>query len=293
MDDPENLWYFPAMQRHQNIPTWNLYGEQAPLPDILHIERIVDRAAGLDWQIAPHRHVHLHQVFLLLSGDALLTFNGQTVRANPPQLMNMPRGHGHGFAFSAGTEGYVLTMPAADFPELFGLHAETRATLDHPFLATAPASLPILFRNLATLHADHLPLRPLRLRAAALALFCEIAACGAQESGTKGRDPRMTRFEELVREHLRDGWLIGQYCRALALSDRHLRRLCQEQTGLSAHSFIEATRLREACRLLAYTRMRVQEVGFALGFDDPAYFARSFRRGMGMSPQDYRKHLES
>ena len=67
--------------------------------------------------------------------------------------------------------------------------------------------------------------------------------------------------------------------------------MCLTLTGLSAHALIETTRLREACRLLAYTRMQVQEVGFATGFDDPAYFARAFRRGMGLSPGDYRARL--
>ena len=292
MDNPEKDWHFPAMEKLQKIPAWNLYGEQAPLPDILHIERIVDRAAGLDWHISPHRHVHLHQVFLLMSGAARLEMMGQSLTAAPPQVMNMPRGHVHGFAFSAGTEGYVLTLPATDFPELLGLQAEARAVLERPFIAPAPEGLLAMFTQLATLHAGHTALRRLRLRAAALTLFCSVAECGNAGADADDGDPRLQRFEDLVREHLRDGWQLAQYARALALSDRHLRRLCHETTGLSAHRFIEATRLREACRLLAYTRMRVQEVGFALGFDDPAYFARSFRRGMGMSPQEYRKHLE-
>jgi AraC-like DNA-binding protein len=38
--------------------------------------------------------------------------------------------------------------------------------------------------------------------------------------------------------------------------------------------------------------MRVQDVGFALGYDDPAYFARVFRRATGLSPGDYRARLE-
>ena len=290
MDNSEKDWHFSDMTKAQKIPVWNLYGEQAPLPDILHIERIVDRAAGLDWHISPHRHVHLHQVFLLLSGEALLEMNGQTQKASPPQVVNMPRGHAHGFGFSAGTEGFVLTLPATDFPELFGPQSDARARLDQPFVVAAPDDLRAMFHRLAALHAEHGPLRRLRLRAAALALFCTVADCGG-EGGED--DPRMSRFEDLVREHLRDGWQLTDYARALAVSDRHLRRLCHEKTGQSAHGFIEATRLREACRLLAYTRMRVQEVGFALGFDDPAYFARRFRRGMAMSPQEYRRQLEA
>lgn len=291
MDDASKNWYFSAMAGAK-IPSWQLYGEQSPFPDLIHIETITDRAAGLDWQIAPHRHVHLHQVFLILSGEACLSIDGKMLRGDPPFLMNMPRGRVHGFGFAAGTQGYVLTLPAADFPELFGPEAETRASLDQPFVADGGRA-ERHFSDIARLHAAPDPLRRLKLRAAALALCCAVAEAGGEGPGQplEGNE-RIARFEELIRAHLADGWQLADYAHALTVSERHLRRLCLAATGLSAHGFLETTRLREACRLLAYTRMRAQEVGFALGFDDPAYFARAFRRGMGMSASEYRRRLE-
>jgi AraC family transcriptional activator of pobA len=47
----------------------------------------------------------------------------------------------------------------------------------------------------------------------------------------------------------------------------------------------------EAQRSLAYTRMSVAEVGYTLGFEDPAYFSRAFRRHYGQSPSEYRQGL--
>lgn len=286
---PKN-WHYSAMMTVK-IPSWQLYGEQSPFPDLVHIETITDRAAGLEWQIAPHRHLHLHQVFLVLVGEVRLSIDGKTQRGVPPLLMNMPRGHVHGFGFAAGTQGFVLTLPAADFPELFGPEAATRAALEAPFVAGA-GNTEHLFQNIARLHATPDPFRRLRLRAAALTLCCAVAEAGGERPERSDGDARMARFEELIRAHLADGWQMADYATALAVSERHLRRLCLAATGLSAQGFLEATRLREACRLLAYTRMRAQEVGFALGFDDPAYFARAFRRGMGMSCSEYRRRLE-
>lgn len=176
MDDPGNLWYFPAMDAQpQKIPSWQLYGEDSPFPDLLHIERIRDRAAGLDWRIAPHRHLHLHQIFLVTSGQVVLTINGAATEATPPVQINIPRGTVHGFAFSAGTEGYVLTLPATDFPELFGATAETAALLDRPFAAGASPAVLRAFDALGDLHGQTGPLRRLRLRAAAVSLSCAVA----------------------------------------------------------------------------------------------------------------------
>ena len=173
MDDTGIIWYFPAkMAQKHKIPSWQLYGEDSPFPDILHIEKIIDRAAGLDWQIGPHRHLHLHQIFLILSGQVRLTLDGAPTPAAPPVLLNIPRGTVHGFSFSAATEGYVLTLPAADFPELFGPQAETLTHLNRPFTAAAPSDIVAPFDAIAALHALPGPLRRLRLRAAALSLCC-------------------------------------------------------------------------------------------------------------------------
>lgn len=294
MDEAGNIWYFSAIMTLQyKIPSWQLYGEESPFPDLLHVEKIVDRAAGLGWRIAPHRHLHLHQLFLVLSGQVHLTVDGARIDAAPPVLMNIPRGAVHGFAFSAGTEGYVLTLPAADFPELFGATSDALPLLGRSFAASAPARLAEAFAAIAALHAAPGPLRRLRLRATAISLCCMAAeAAGPGEPAPETGDPRIGQFGALIRGKLAERWFLTDYAKALAVSERHLRRLCLEATGLTAHRFIETIRLREACRLLAYTRMRVQEVGFAVGFDDPAYFARAFRRGMGMSPGEYRDRLE-
>ncbi len=291
MDDPGIFRYFSAM--HTPIPAWQLYGESSPFPDLLHIERIVDRAAGLDWRIAPHRHHGLHQIFLISHGSIRLALDGETRAPALPAVLNIPRGTVHGFAFAAGTEGSVLTLPAADFPELFGPGTETAAALARTFVTLPPVGLGAAMDALGTLHATPGPLRRLRLRAAAIALCCTLAEAAPQvETPGTTADPRLSRLEQRVRGMLAQPLRLPDLARDMGLSERHLQRLCRQATGLSAHGFIVQVRLREACRLLAYTRMRVQEVGFALGFNDPAYFARAFRRGTGLSPAAYRARLE-
>jgi AraC family transcriptional activator of pobA len=292
MDGGHDFWHFPAMNRPLSpIPAWQLYGEETPFPDLLHIERIIDRAKGLDWRIDPHRHVQLHQIFLLLSGQIATTVEGTAWQVTTPCLLNIPRLTTHSFAFSAGTEGFVLTLATADFPELFASGQPAARALSLAFPAKAPAGVAEVFARLHQTHAMPHAFRALRLRALALSLALSVAeTVPTPAEGTD--DPRLMQFDALIRQHLADHWQLADYARALALSERHLRRLCLTLTGQSAHALIEATRLREACRLLAYTRMQVQEVGFATGFDDPAYFGRAFQRRMGLSPGAYRARLE-
>jgi AraC family transcriptional regulator, transcriptional activator of pobA len=297
MDEPRQLWYLSDMNAPPApIPIWQLYGEDTPFPDVLHVERIADRAAGLDWTIAPHRHVHLHQIFLLQSGHVKLALDGADVAITPPMVINVPRSHVHGFSFSRGTEGFVLTLPAKDFPDLFGPEAEMGQAAAQPFVVPAGAEIAAQFERMAESHATITPYRRTVLRAAAATLLGMVLVAQARNPVAippKDRsDPRVIAFQAKVRAGLHEKLGVEDYARALGVSARHLSRLCTMQTGLSAKTYVETERIREGCRLLVYTRLPIQGVAYHLGFDDPAYFSRAFRRQIGMSPGAYRARFD-
>ncbi len=277
-----------ADTRRTAIPTWQLYGERHAFPDLLHVERIADRAASHGWTIAPHRHAHLHQIFLFAAGQAAMTADGAAVPLDPPVAVNLPPGIAHGFRFGPGLDGFVLTLPVAHFPDLLGPGAETAAALARPAAVTAQPALRDAFEAILAEHAGRAPYRATRLRALAGGIAAEVARAAGDAAPAPRGDVRLNRFTALVAERFRDGWRVADYARALHLSPRHLARIVRAGTGQPAHAVIETMRIREACRLLAYTRLPVASVGYAAGFEDPAYFARAFRRATGQSPTAYR-----
>lgn len=68
------------------IPTYELYGEDTPGPDldILHCETIPARSGLHGGVIAPHRHAHLYQLFFLGIGEVRMTLDGNEFRPRPP-----------------------------------------------------------------------------------------------------------------------------------------------------------------------------------------------------------------
>lgn len=292
MDSSGVEWYNPAMTQDQaKIPAWQLYGEQLPFPDLLHMERIRDRAAGLDWHISPHRHTHLCQIFLLLSGRISFALDGHRHGLAPPVMLFVPPGAVHGFAFSAGTEGWVLTLPVQHYPDLFGAGAELAASASRAAIATPPEGLTADVARLFDLWSGNGRFRRTELRCAIGQLLCALFS-GSDGAGRLA-DPRIGRFLGLVATHFADRWPIARYAAELGMSVRNLGRLCRAETGLSTQALIEAHVMREASRLLAYTRMTAQAIGHQLGYDDPTYFNRRFRSHAGMSPGEYRRRLDT
>lgn len=276
------------------IPAWNLYGESQAFPDVLHIETITDRAAGLDWRIAPHRHPHLHQFFLIRAGVVELTIDGAVPQVSPPFLLSVPHGVVHGFAFSAGTEGWVLTLPLQSLPELLEPAFLRETALGRAGFLPVDDELARLFERIGAEHRLTEPARAMMLRAMATEVACRVLRHLDRAPGAAGTatDPRLLQFQSLLNQHLRDRWKLTDFARVIGISERHLSRICRAATGHPAAELIEAAVMREACRMLVYTRGSVAAIGYGLGFDDPSYFSRAFRRVMGLTPGDYRAGFE-
>jgi len=299
MDNPGQFRHFPDMPRPPEpvpaAPAWNLYGEDRLFPDVLHVERVRDRAAGLGWVIGEHRHPHLHQFFLIRSGRAEVRADGRAFSPDAPFVLSIPKGVVHGFTFSARTDGYVLTIPLATLPSVFDPATAAARSLGRVEVVAADAALAAAFDRIHAEHRGRAAARPLMLAALATEIACLLLRRLPPRPGasTQPADPRAQRFFALVEAHLRERWTVEDYARAVGVSGRHLARLCVAATGAAPGAFVEAALMREACRLLAYTRAPVAAVGFDLGFDDPSYFSRAFRQHMGLSPRAYRRRLDA
>ncbi len=74
----------------------------------------------------------------------------------------------------------------------------------------------------------------------------------------------------------------------VGISRSHLYRVFVKQLSLSPNEYVSRFRIARACVLLS-TALSVTEVAGSVGFDDPLYFSRVFRRLKGTSPLAYRK----
>jgi AraC family transcriptional activator of pobA len=99
----------------------------------------------------------------------------------------------------------------------------------------------------------------------------------------------LSGFRALLEKNYRNHWSVKQYAEAMHTSVSSLNRLCNETVGSPAKSIIQERLVVEAKRTLTYTRMNLEQTAYRLGFKDPTYFSRSFKKLCGMSPGTYRK----
>jgi AraC family transcriptional activator of pobA len=286
------------------IPAYHLYGENSELPDFLHCERIADRASKHGWTIEPHRHTRLHQFFWVKDRSLVLRLDGQRLHLPAGRVISLPIYRVHGFDFEPQTQGLVVTVAQEEVTRVTTQHTAVTACLSQPLIIKADAALDAAFAGIAQQFNCHDSLRPVMLRAQFLSLLGCLARAEAPLASRGGRAGDMVaRLLDLARQSYSDTSqaIVGRhaqpkvsdYAQQLGVSSAHLNRLCRQASGQSPQALIEAVRMQEAKRLLAYTRMTVAEVGYRLGFDDPSYFARAFKRGQGVSPKAYREAMES
>ncbi len=284
------------------LPEFALYGESSrPGTEMLHIESIDSRSRLYNWEIDAHVHHGLHQVLWLRSGSADAMLDESRSACVGPAVLVIPPGVAHAFRFSRNCEGFVLTLSAAMLVErdaddagealnrLFALPRTFRLDAAAPDVARLhPLFEALLAEQQSADRADGpVPLWLARAIVWRLARLSGREAAAAQR-GAHGRQSLYTRLVVLIESHYREHWPVSRYADQLGLSAERLNRMLRLETGHNLQALLHDRLVREAARRLVHVAAPVSRLAFDLGFDDPAYFCRFFKRHTGLSPRDFR-----
>lgn len=307
MDNRPNRLYFLNMTASRSISHYALYGEllSAHDPEFVHIEDISARSLLYEWRIRPHVHNRMFQLVILRTGKVRVWLDETVTEMQAPCAVVVPGGVVHGFEFEPETAGQVVTVADAlvvamhdrsirkqfkslqmtptvvDFsrdPEQFARLEATLTHMEKEFQWPQPgraAMLEWLFRVLLLIIRRQVDLQEVQ----------------AEMRGS--RLETFTRFRQLVEDHYQEHWSIAAYARELALTQQTLNRVCRAFAGKGALEIVQERMLLAARRHLIYTDASVEAIAYGLGFQDPAYFSRFFKRLAGMAPGQFRLAREA
>lgn len=108
----------------------------------------------------------------------------------------------------------------------------------------------------------------------------------------------ISRFTEILKAYFESGNLrknglptVKYMAAQLAISPRYLSDLLKQETGKTALEHIHIFLIDEAKNLLMSTDNTIAETAYQLGFENPPYFSRLFKKEVGLTPVEYKEQF--
>jgi len=287
----------------EQILTTAFYGESDVWPkvDEVHCEHLQERSARHDWKIEPHRHFNLIQIFYLMEGKCDAEIDHQSVSLSPGDVLIIPEQCVHGFNWKEGSNGYVLFIAR---PMLNRLEEKTESLpwcKDTASIFKIGAGDHYFATTMATLLDEYLSSqyqRPIMLENLTLSLVVRlnrqyIHQAQISDPERNKLEQRLEHFLEKLDKNFTQQHGVDWYAQKIGITAAHLNTICKKLRQQTALSIIHERILREAQRNLIYTTKTVAQIAEDLGFEDPAYFNRFFKRNSGTAPGSFRKTWNS
>lgn len=85
---------------------------------------------------------------------------------------------------------------------------------------------------------------------------------------------------------------LEEMVKQAGLTERTFKRRFTRATGMSPIAYVQRLRIEEAKRRLERTEASVDEISWQVGYEEPAFFRRLFRRITGLAPGNYRRRFQ-
>jgi transcriptional regulator GlxA family with amidase domain len=112
----------------------------------------------------------------------------------------------------------------------------------------------------------------------------------------KGRtdhgDAAIAAAQEWLATHFSVASPVEEMVRRSDLAERSFKRRFKEATGFAPIDYVQRLRIEDAKRRLERTDAAADEVAWQVGYEDPAFFRRLFKRTTGLTPGAYRRRFQ-
>lgn len=294
------------MRGNEPIPNINIgqvYDQRYADEDV-HYEALGKLADFFGHNMPVHRHDRFFQLHYLTRGAVRVYLDDQQYSESAPLFFLTPPTIPHAFVTHPDSEGHVLTVRQQLVWPLLEAHrsqsgeprlvSPTCVALGAPDArhASEVEHLDRLFAMLADEFGQQLPARNASLQALTQLVFIALLRLSAEP--VKNQHVRhdnlqiFHHFNALIEDRYREHWPLSRYAEAMGVTEARLNDICRRIADLPSKRLVHERLMQEARRLLLFTAGSVNEIGYQLGFKDPAYFTRFFSREAGMTPSEYR-----
>ncbi|MCH4813718.1 4-hydroxyphenylacetate catabolism regulatory protein HpaA [Vreelandella neptunia] len=271
----------------------------------VHYDALAPMADFFGRNMPVHHHDRFFQVHYIKSGMVRVYLDNRQYHQQGPMFFLTPPTVPHSFTTEEGSDGHVLTVRQQLVWSLLEESADLGSIqkISPVCVATGNVSqearhevmrVERLFDELGTEFNSYRKGRDAALTTLTQLIFISLFRLSANSlKAQHTRQDELTlfhRFNLEIEAHFKAHWTLTKYATALNVTEARLNSICRRIAGVPSKRLVHERLVQEARRMLTFTRMTVNEIGYQLGFQDPAYFCRFFARHAGTSPSRYRHH---
>ena len=102
----------------------------------------------------------------------------------------------------------------------------------------------------------------------------------------------MDKLMKFIEEHIDDdGLRIDDMAEAVNMGRTMFYENVRRIVGLSPSDFLRQVRMQRARQLIVKSRQSVAQIAYSVGFTDPKYFTKCFKKDTGMTPSEYKEKM--
>lgn len=271
----------------------------------IHYDVLENLAVFFGRDMPVHRHAQYLQIHYIDRGELHFHIDDKIYQAQGPALVLTPPSVPHSFLTSQNACGHVLTLHQSLIWQLLkeGLQQDLEQELNqemciafHDLNEEEGGHWHTLVQTLENIRSEwnqDYPAKDLALQTLVRLLLIQISRLTDKEaaSTTVNNDGLQSfrQFSSLIQEHYQEHWPLAYYTRILGLSESRLHQICRRIANRSPKKIIHDHLIQEAKRLLTFTNLASSDICYQLGFSDPAYFSRFFKRHTGITTQQFRQ----
>lgn len=116
---------------------------------------------------------------------------------------------------------------------------------------------------------------------------------GEEKNEEKKYSKPISESLKLIEERYNENLSLDDISNAISVSKNYFCYLFKREVGMSLWNYLTTVRLKYARKLLEETNLKAYEIAFQVGYDNPSYFSKMFKRQEGMTPNEYRDSKKS
>jgi AraC family transcriptional activator of pobA len=247
----------------------------------------------------PHRHDSYLMVFFT-NGSGIHEVDFDRFEIKKGSLFVLQPGQMHHWSLSEDIEGYVIIFSQ----ELYNLYFGQKKINDYNFYNSILNQPEVLFEGEESskilpyfnlLIQENNQNHRLQLDKMLNLLDCVHIEIARKYGETYSRQAhsynvKISAFEVLLEKYFKTQKLPSFYADQLYITLKHLNRICNEILQKTATEVIMDRVILEIKRMLIDKQLAVNEVAYAVGYEDYSYFSRVFKKQTGISPTEFRNN---